>query len=189
VAGFFSHRRPVDTLDRSATAASGVPKYQAIKRLAHIFRATGAAEAGLALIVLTIGILNPTAQWAFDPTPSRLATADRRLIAAEAEHSEQLAHRKRELESAHPDARELLSDRLTELAKKFESDQTAAAVERAQLLQDVHLAVKSRSVLWAQLFGSLTWVHYTLLGGLISLGIGQIIAAFRDMAINSFRRQ
>jgi hypothetical protein len=186
VAAFF-HHRPVDPLDRSASRIGGVPKYRAIRWLAHIFRATGAAEAALALIVLTIGVLNPTAQWAFDPTPSRLATADHRLKAAEAEHSERLARRKLELDSAHPDARELLSDQLTELAKKFESDRTIAAVERAQLLRDVDLAIESRSAQWVQLFSKLSWVHYTLLGGLISLGIGQMIAAFRDMAINSFR--
>ncbi len=182
----FLHHRPVDPLDRSASGIGGVPKYRAIKWLAHIFRATGTAEAALALIVLTIDFLNPTVQWAFDSTPSRLAAADHRLKALEAEQSEQLDRRKRELDAAHPDARELLSDQLTELAKKFESNRTVAAEERAQLRRNVDLTAETRSAQWARLFSNLSWVHYTLLGGLISLGIGQMIAAFRDMAINSF---
>lgn len=185
----FFHRRPVDPLDRSATSTSGVPKYQAIRWLAHIFRATGAVEAALALIVLTVGVLNPTMQWALDPTPSRLVAADRRLQAAEAEHSEQVARRKREIDSAHPDARELLSDQLSEFVKTFEQERIVAVAECAQLRRDVELAAESRAAQWGQLFSSLSWVHYTLLAGLVSLGIGQMIAAFRDMAINSFRGQ
>ncbi len=141
----------------------------------------------MALIVLGIGVLNPTIQWAFDPTPGRLRAAAQRHKAEQEKKEDELSKRKRELSEAHSDARELLADQLNELGKKFESDRSVAASERAQLRRDVDAAAASRSAEWSQLFTSLTWVHFTLFGGLISLGIGQMIAAFRDMAINSFR--
>jgi len=92
------------------------------------------------------------------------------------------------LAQAHPDAHEMIGDRIIALREDLRRADERRAVEIEVLEMRIRSVAGYRQRLWAALFDAWTWCHSVIAGGLISLGISQVITAFRDMAINSFLR-
>ncbi len=177
--------RPSDQYDRSSP---DIPRYRLIKHLAVILRANGAAAVIIGVVGLLSAALPAVSASLKDSAVAALASTRARH---ESERKTQLAGieaQRQLLEQAHPDAHEMIGDRIIALRKDLQREDDQRAQEIEMLQEHVLSAASYKKRLWATLFVAWTWCHTMIVGGLISLGISQAITAFRDIAINSFLR-
>jgi hypothetical protein len=141
------------------------------------------------LVGLSIDAANPVLDWASDSTHRNLTAAQRDHADQQRQESAAIAELEVKLLNAHPDAHEMLEDRLAELRISYGLSEAKRQASMTPFVQAVESAKVRRAAMWQGLVASFTWAHGVVITGLISLGIGQMIAAFRDMAINSYLRK
>lgn len=173
-----------DPFGRTPPLAGGLaPRYFGIRFIAALLIIAGVItlSSGIVVIVTSLFLVESEAD-AVRSEMKRLKKEHSTQRVAEAEEIEALSTR---LADANEDIREQLSDRVQQTREVHRRKDTRRRTEMDRIQQRLASA-ETTSDHWAVRLGGAWGGFLIVVSGIITVGIGQVFGAFRDMAINSY---